>query len=126
MKYILKFAGMFALSMLSACSQSGIEITEQQYGEKWPFSVSSGRLECKGQAVILHAEGKAYAVNGVAKQNGYAPIEAIWKEDPAFFEMANKIAKSENKPVKDVIKVMGSPTRISIGPILDSGLKLCK
>ena len=93
---------------------------------KWPFTVSSGRLECVDDAVIFHSEGKVYAVNGVAKQKGYAAIEGIGKEDPSFFEMAKEIAKSENKSVKEVIQAMGSPTRISIGPILDRGLELCK
>jgi hypothetical protein len=115
-----------ALILISACSKPGVEITAQQYAEKWPFSVSSGRLECKGQSVIFHAEGVSYAVNGVAKQNGYAAIEPIWKQDPSFLAMANEIAKAENKSTMEVVRAMGKPPKINITPILNSGLKLCK
>ncbi|WP_339080816.1 DUF2511 domain-containing protein [Pseudomonas sp. TMP9] len=126
MSNISKLIILSTFGVLTACSKPGIEVTAQQYGEKWPFKVSSGNLECKGQAVIFHTDEKAYAVNGVAKQKGYKDIEPIWKQDPKFFEMANEIAKSENKPVRDIIRAMGRPTKINIGPILDEGLKLCK
>jgi hypothetical protein len=111
---------------LSGCSKPGLELTEAQYGEKWPLTVSSGYVECKNNAVIFHSNGNTYAVNGVAKSQGYSEINAIWKDDPEFFEMAAEIAKAENTAVDEVIKAMGSPSKISIGPILDSGLKLCK
>ena len=62
----------------------------------------------------------------MAKTQGYLEINAIWKDDPAFFEMTAEIAKAENTAVDEVMKAMGSPNKISIGPILDRGLKLCK
>ena len=126
MKNILNIVGVLLIVTLTACSKPGVEISQQEYGAKWPFTVSGGRLECINNAVIFHAGEKAYAVNGVAKQKGYSAIEVIWKEDPSFFKMAEEIAKSENKAVKEVINAMGSPTRINIGPILDRGLALCK
>lgn len=112
--------------VVSACSSSsGIEITEHQYGSKWPFSVSVGRLECKGKAVVFYTEGKTYGLNGMATKEGYLNISPIWKEDPKFFDMAREIAKSENRPVNEILKSMGTPTKVSIGDILNAGLKLC-
>jgi len=101
----------FVVSM-SACSQPDVEVTEQEWGSKWPFTVSSGRLECKGQAVIFHANGQSYAVNGVAKQRGYASIDSIWREDP---EMKQALGgKADVGP------------KVSVGPIIERGLSLCK
>lgn len=112
--------------LLVGCSKPGLELTEQQYGTKWPLTVSSGRVECKNNAVIFHTSGKEYGVNGMAKGRGYTPIDLIWKDDPAFFEMVEEVAKIKNISSEDALKFMGRPTKISIGPILDSGLKLCK
>ena len=126
MREFSKF-GIFVLFALSACSQKpGLEITKQQYGAKWPFTVASGQLECVNKAVIFHAKGKSYALNDVAKKKGFAPIEEIGKEDIAMFKMAAAIAKTEHKPVAELIKTMKLPTQINIKPILERGLRLCK
>lgn len=111
--------------MLSACSESGTEITRMELGDKWPFSVGSGKLECIQDAVVFHANGKVYAVNGFAKSKGYDAIDEIWVEDPSFIETAKAIASSENRPVDEVIKAMGTPSKISIGDVINRGLKLC-
>jgi len=101
-----------SIFILNACSKPGTEITEKEYGEKWPFTVASGRLECKGQAVIFHTGGKSYAVNGVAKQKAYTAIDPIWKEDPRMKKMFG-----------DQVDFI---PKVSIGPIIDAGLLLCK
>ncbi len=123
---LLSIYSVIFVLFLSGCSKPGLKLTEEQYGDKWPLTVSSGYVECKNNAVIFHSNGNTYAVNGVAKSQGYSEINAIWKNDPDFFEMAAEIAKVENTAVDEIIKKMGSPNKISIGPILDSGLKLCK
>lgn len=46
------------------------EITSQQYGDVWPFSVKEGILSCikiNSVAIFLTAEGKTYALNGWAR-----------------------------------------------------------
>ena len=126
MKDILIIPGVLLLFALPACSQSGVEITEKQYRGKWPFTVSSGQLQCVKGAVIFHAKGKDYAVNDIAAKKGYVQIDEIRKEDHALFEMAKEIAKAEKKPVFELIKSMNLPTRISLEPILKRGLTLCK
>lgn len=123
---LLNVVSVSLVLFLSGCSKPSLELTKEQYGDKWPLTVSSGHVECKNNAVIFHSNGKTYAVNGVAKTQGYSEINAIWEDAPAFFEMAAEIAKAENTAVDEVMKAMGSPNKISIGPILDSGLKLCK
>lgn len=114
--------------LLTACSplQSEIVISENEYGSDWPFKVSDGKLMCIGNAVIFKTDKNEYAINGVAKQEGYTAIEPIWKEDPAFYQMAEQLAISEGKTVKEVINLMGTPTRINIGVIVERGLTLCK
>lgn len=60
-----KFTSLLFVSLvvfLSGCSKPGLELTEEQYGDKWPLTVSSEHVECKNNAVIFHANGKKYAV----------------------------------------------------------------
>jgi hypothetical protein len=73
----------------------GIEISQTEYGDRWPFRTPQGWLRCEGAgAIILNAQGKDYAVNGMAGSH-YAPMQAVW--DPT----------------------------IDVGPIISRGLTLC-
>lgn len=123
----------FSVLSTQAAARNQMTISKDQFGDKWPLSVNSGVVECLAignGSVVFEAKGKTYAVNGTAKgfakRYGFHSIEDIWLDDPKFFEMAQEIAKSENEPVDEVMKSMGTPTKIDIGPVLDSGLKLCK
>jgi Protein of unknown function (DUF2511) len=79
--------------------RQGIEITQNEYGKRWPFAVPQGQLRCEGRgAIILTVRGVDYAVNGMAA-NRYASIQAIWKKADASME---------------------------VGPIISRGLTLCK
>ncbi len=79
------------------------EISREEYGENWPFTVDSGRLECwRGPAAVFVADGTVYQLNGVAKQMGHAPIDPIWRDNPAI-----------------------PGTKISLGPVIQRALKLC-
>ena len=69
---------------------------------------------------------ETYAVNGAAKNRGYLPIESIWKIDPEVVNLKKMIAKTEGKTVEEVDKVVGPTPRISIGSILNAGLRLCQ
>lgn len=108
-------------------------ISKEQFGKKWPLAVDKGIVKCLpigNGAVVFESGGKTYAVNGTAKgfatKQGFFPIDEIWVTDPEFQQMAKEIAKSEKKPIEEVIKAMGTPPKINISPVLDTGLKLCK
>lgn len=110
-----------------------VTITKEQFGKKWPLSVDKGNVKCLpigNGAVVFEAGDKTYAVNGTAKgfanKHEFYPIEDIWLTDPQFQQMAEEIAKSEKKPIEEVIKAMGTPSRLDITPVLDTGEKLCK
>jgi hypothetical protein len=108
------------LFMLSSPVHAGRTetISADEYGKQWPFTVSRGQLACSGSgAVTFTANGKTYAVNGLAKSDRRnSNIEEIWKSD-SDSELA-KYMLNKNRP--DLVP------KISIGPIIDSGLKLCK
>lgn len=124
----LKLIALPLAVLLTACSpsQPDVEVTQQEFGSEWPFTITEGRLKCINSAVVLITDENEYALNGVAQQEGYSAIESIWKEDPNFYQMAKQLSKSEGKSVEEVIKLMGTPTKVNIGPILDKGLALCK
>jgi hypothetical protein len=100
--------GAAALFVLAGCGSSeGVEVSRSDFGSSWPLTVDSGTLRCEGQkgagAVVINADGTDYAVNGTAKGQGYADIDPVWADDP---ELAG--------------------LKISIGPLIDRGLSLCK
>ena len=86
-------------AVLPEPSFEGIEISQAEYGDQWPFAIQQGQLRCEGAgAVILTAGGQDYGVNGMAGGR-YASI-------------------------KPVLKSTGDPS-IDIGSIISRGLTLC-
>lgn len=56
-----------------------------QEGFDWPLTVDSASYICaEGNAVAIEADGSIYALNGLAKGQGYLDLEPIWKDDPEF------------------------------------------
>jgi len=88
-----------------------IHIKKAEYGEKWPFRFPEAVLSCKNDAVIVSfGDAMSFGLNGVAIQNGYEDIavkyngkSVMWLDDP------------KNPGLK-----------ISIGPMITRGLKLCE
>ena len=91
-----------ACLMLFSCTQQGTAINSEQFGDKWPFTVSEGVLNCQNSAITFTSGNKTYAVNGIASSKGYVVIDEIWKENP---------------------KIPG--TKLSLGPIIEVGQQLC-
>ena len=86
-------------------------ISEATFKERWPFSVNKGVLQCKEfvlpsgrklQLVLFYANDKIYGVNGTASTR-FESIDGIWLDNPDI-----------------------PGTKISVGPIIQEGLKLCK
>lgn len=93
--------------------QPPLPITEQQYGDKWPFTVSQGTLECIPPGIItFHVNKKTYAVNGLASSRGYTEIDKIWRDDPN-----KKISPDQPSSLM---------TKVDLGPLIERGLELCK
>ena len=71
-----------------ARASKSITITKKAYGKNWPFTVSSGVLECRrAHDIVLVNKGKVYALNGNAsgskKYRGFLKYE---KKTPKFQE----------------------------------------
>jgi hypothetical protein len=104
------FLSLFVISSFSCIAFAGetIYVTEKEYGDQWPFTVTEGQLGCIGgsRSIIFIANGKTYAVNGMALNQagrmGWSKIDEIWKKNP---------------------QIPGAG--ISIGTIIDKGLSLC-
>lgn len=100
---------------MSAKNSSKNVITAEDFGARWPFTVSSGELVCKKPgAVIFIANGKRYAVNGLAMSDDRnVDINEIWKED------------TESETAKALIERGLKPPKIGISAIISRGLELC-
>lgn len=103
---------MFAMPLVSLAAS--ISLSQDQFKERWPLTVTSGTLGCepvsgnlKVQLVTFSSGGKTYALNGIAcghaKKRGWLEVRPIWKDNP---------------------EIPG--TKINIGPLIDRGLALCK
>ena len=76
----------FVAAVLPESSSEGIEISQAEYGDQWPFAIQQGRLRCEGTgAVIFTARGKDYGLNGMASTR-YASMQPVRKStgDPNF------------------------------------------
>lgn len=91
--------------LVSACSggKDELPVSEANFDGDWPLTVSEGKIRCgDGAALLFSAKGKAYALNGVASQQGYEKIDPIWRTNP---------------------KIPGS--RISLRDLIDMASKHC-
>lgn len=83
-------------------------LSRDMLGEKWPLTVEYGWIECDGSSILFRsAAGDYYAVNGTAQgrreEKGWRDIHDI------------------DVPIVDV-----PGTIISLQPLLDVGLKMCR
>jgi hypothetical protein len=95
--------GLVCALFLLSCSPSGVPLSEKDFGDKWPFTVSAGTLACDGPGVIFLVNGKAYALNGAAMMRGYLASDPIVLPDPN-----NKFGKKSTEAV------------------LNKGMEMCK
>lgn len=84
-------------------------ISAQDLGGDWPFVPQEMHLQClAGNAVVVTdpETGRMYGVNGAAsgkaRQLGLDPLEQVWAENVAI-----------------------PGTKLSLGPVIKIGIKLC-
>lgn len=98
---------MVCLLAVIGCGGAGVEVTEKEYGDDWPLTVESAELRCEEPSVVIaEADGTTYALNGAAQQEGYPPVDPIWRDDPEAPE--------------------GVDMKVSLRPLNDRGLELCE
>lgn len=107
------------------------KISKSDLKDKWPLTVNEGTIKCVeyeieginpelSQGVLIEVKGIDYALNGTAKtwseKYGYSNIEEIWLEN----------LKLKNELMKLGVSEKDATSKISIGPLLEEGLKLCE
>lgn len=98
-----EFPSRLASSAAPQALNGGLAVTASRF-TNWPFTVDAGVLRCEGGAVTFEPPGgPRYAVNGTAKDAGYAAITPIWADDTA----------------------LGNGLKIDISEVLNKGLGLC-
>lgn len=104
-----RFALALSLIALTACGGvEGEKVTQSEYGDAWPLTVSEIYLRCQSPKLInFYADGEIYALNGSARTHaadyGWKDFQTVWRADP------------QNPDYK-----------ILPSPLIERGLKLCK
>lgn len=103
----LAVAGLLSPVALAAGPQL---ISAVDFGAAWPFTVEEMHLSClPGNAVVVmdSETGAMYPVNGAAssraEQLALDPLDKVWRDNPEIEGL-----------------------KISVGPVIEQGLKLCK
>lgn len=105
--------GLAAASLLvSAVAAAGTIdlVSAEDYGAAWPFTGEEMHLLCMAGSAVVASDpesGRMYPLNGTARSQaqrlGLDQLEAVWRDNP------------ENPG-----------TKVSIGPLIERGLALCK
>lgn len=107
----MRLPALAVLAVLLACKASSPDldvVRRSEIGDAWPLTVEEVQVEClPGSVLLVHANGKRYALNGtamgMADERGYADIEDIWAPNPDL-----------------------PGTRINIRPIFDRAEATCR
>ena len=97
------------------------KVSRSMYGKDWPLTVESGTLKCLGYGgVIFISNGRIYGLNGTAKtygrDKGYADLQTIWADDTTLIKSLMAVGATEEE----------ASAKISIQPLIESGLELCE
>ena len=82
-----KFMSALCAAFLSACSSTPeyktVEVTADQFGDKWPLTVDKGTLHCEPPTRIFFttAEGHKYGVNGTAAIDAPSILQIVKDKD---------------------------------------------
>ena len=108
MKKYIRASIAIVILALSACNSNEKRVSHSDFGDEWPFTVSSGHLECLGNpyVIVFITNGNTYALNDAARATEkYSDISEILKDDA-------------NYP--------GGKVKMDLSVIEFEGLKLCE
>jgi len=96
------------LSVNQATRVQNQVIRQEDYGDRWAFTVSDGILYCldpgdASPSVSFATDDETYALNGNAKDLGYPDITPIWRNNPTAPSL-----------------------KADLSPFIQQGLKLCR
>jgi len=113
-----QLAGLFYLALVGAASwwiwsaltpqePRAVTVSQAEYGDRWPLTLSEGQLRCESPSwVLLEANSVTYAVNGSArghaKRMGWADANDIWRDSPSGYG------------------------KVLMTPLIERGLQLCE
>jgi hypothetical protein len=86
------------------CSQEdpGVEVSREQFGERWPLTVERGTVACRGGLPVFRYDGETYALNRAGEKKGFKSLDPIWRDDPAYPAL-----------------------KVSLGQLMDVAMKQC-
>ena len=66
--------------------QSGRLVTQNEFGDRWPFTVESGYVDCiQNKTPVFRSGPKTYGLTGYGTTNlGLPEIDPIWKNNPSI------------------------------------------
>lgn len=101
-----KISALFACLFLSVplqVSAKTVSVSAAEYGNQWSFTVSSGDLECKDNAVVMHTSKGTYSINGKAMSR-YKGKFPEWREIAKPYPGLESDPTAKMPPPHDLIK----------------------
>ena len=104
-------------------------ITQGDYGEEWPLTVSKVTLFCKHSMVWVETGDHVYPINGMAMSRlkrerpglSVRDLEEIWRIDPGWEEFEKALKRHD--PSYEIGSQ--SPQRVSVHDLIQVGLSMC-
>ncbi|WP_448529194.1 DUF2511 domain-containing protein [Raineya sp.] len=75
-----------------------ISVSRSDLGENYPLTVNNCEVFCENDMLFCYANGKIYALNGLAQQKAQ-PIDEIWDKHPTIPNVKKSI-----EPLADIAK----------------------
>ncbi len=72
---------MLAAALAAGCVDRGVVVTRDQFGDAWPLTVNSARVECADSgAAVLRIGSRRYALNEAAEGEGVSDPREVLTE----------------------------------------------
>ena len=83
-------------------------------------------MSCDERGAVTFTVGKkTYGVNGIAKSYKYPAIDVIWMPLSNHAKLFAEFLERTGYSIEEAQKY-ASDVKVNIGPILDTGLELCR
>ena len=84
-------------------------LTEEDFGDDWPFTVAAGTVRCVQNAVTFDADGVTYAVNGRASLAVYRMVFGQPRQDDLMAYLLDRLRDERLNELAPLLQIDLTP-----------------